>query len=542
MKKLWRQIELELRMPGFGTEPRVIVAAILVGLTFAWFNQLGVPLRASHSARVTGDEPFYLLTTVSQIEDRDLDLTNDYELRRYRAYFDHPQELWYQSAPTADGRSLSPHNLGTSLLILPAYALGGLDGVKGFLGALGGITVAFMILLAYRATGDLRASVIAAASLGISAPLFIYSTQIYPETMAATIVAVCIWTLLGQSRDWRSAVLLALGLSGLAWLGSKYVLVGGAIALLGFIRLGTRARVLLLALLVPSAAVYAWFHLVTYGGLTPYVVNQIYQGESTVSLVGKHLEVWNRLYRLIGLWIDGEFGLIRWAPVLLLVFPVLPLLMRRVGPARWVLPVVFGTQLLVAVFLSITMRGWWFPGRMLIAVLPLLVIPLAAYISLARRHLWSIISVATAGLYTLGITLALREAAAAEVVVLAVDPFSLSWAPFRMVTDLFPVYTDYQTRTWLLTAAWLIGLAIIVRMGCGLQADTVWPDIHTPQLRPRPVPRRHKACDYIHIPSVFPSFRRCIRGETGLVGNGEAAQGGDELGELKTRAAAEEAR
>ncbi|MBI2864100.1 MAG: hypothetical protein HYX94_06010 [Chloroflexi bacterium] len=444
---------------------RVAIAAILIGLAFALFNQLGVPLRASHGARVTADEPFYLLTTVSLIEDGDLDLANDYEQRRYRAYYDHLEDLWRQSAPTPDGRLLSPHNLGTSLFILPAYALGGLDGVKRFLALLGGITIAFTFLLAWRATGDLRASFLAATLLGISAPVFVYSTQIYPESPAALLIAVSLWLLLGSRRDWRGALWLALAANGLIWLGAKYGVVASALVLAGLVRLDNRARLLLLGLLVPTTAAYAWFHLSTYGGLTPYAVNALYAGNDTASLLGLHLEIRNRLYRLAGLWADGEFGLIRWAPILLLALPALPVLARRSGPERWMLPAIFGSQFLVAVFLSITMRGWWFPGRMVVAVLPLLAVPLAEAIHLAQGRRWLAALVAGLGLYTLGVTLALREAASAELVALAVDPFALPWRPFQLAAGLFPVYTVYQASTWILTAAWTLAAITLVLLG-----------------------------------------------------------------------------
>ncbi|MBI4498104.1 MAG: hypothetical protein HY689_09425 [Chloroflexi bacterium] len=469
----WRVLDRDLRLPppAAATSRRVVVAALLLGLLAAVFNQLAVPLRASHSARVTADEPFYLLTTVSLLADGDLDLTNDYALQRYRAYFDHPQDLWHQSVPTTDGRLLSPHNLGTSLLVLPAYALGGLDGAKRFLAVLGGATVAFMVLLAYRAIGHLPAALAAATLVGGSAPLFIYSAQIYPEGASALLVTACAWLLLGRQPGPRSAVLLALGLSGLAWLGAKYALVGSAIALPGLVRLRPGARLLLVALLVPSAAAYAWFHLATYGGLTPYIVNRLYAGSTTVELIGAHLELWNRLSRLAGLWIDGEFGLVRWAPILLLALPGVPLLARRPGPVRWVLPLVIGAQVLVAVFFSITMRGWWFPGRMLIAVLPLLAVPLAVTLVQVRGRPLLAGLAAFLGIATLGISLALREAVAAERVVLAVDPFALPWPPFQAVAALVPVYTTYQTSTWLLTAGWVLVMGALVAVGRRLQAS-----------------------------------------------------------------------
>ena len=280
-----------------------LLAALGLGAVFALLYQLGAPIRASYGARVNVDEPFYLLTTVSLLFDGDLDLRNDYELRRYRAFFDHEQELWTQSGPGPEGRVLSPHNVGLSVLILPAYALGGVDGVKAFLAVIGGVTVALTALVAQRATGSERTSLIAAALIGSTAPVFVYSTQIYPEMPAAALLAACVWLLLAPKPGVRTAVLLAIGLSALAWLGSKYVIVGGVVALLALVRLQPSARWWLVGLAVPSAAGYAVFHLLTYGGLTPYAVNLIYAGTDTVELVALHFEVWNRLYRLVALWV-----------------------------------------------------------------------------------------------------------------------------------------------------------------------------------------------------------------------------------------------
>ncbi|MCX6022825.1 MAG: hypothetical protein NTZ05_14075, partial [Chloroflexi bacterium] len=356
--------------------------------------------------------------------------------------------------------------------ILPAYALAGLDGVKAFLGALGGLTAAVMVLLAYRATGSLGAALGAAVCLGVSAPIFIYSTQIYPESPAALIVAVCMWLSLGARPGWRSAALLALGLNGLVWLGSKYALVGAAVGLTALVRLRPSARWVLPALLIPSTAYYTWFHLATYGGLTPYAVNRVYAGNDTITTVAMHLELWNRVYRFAGLWIDGEFGIVRWAPVVLLVVVAAPRMARQAGPLRWALPLVFGAQLLVAVFVSITMRGWWFPGRMLIVVLPLLAVPLAFALLMARGRPAPAGAAALLGGAGLALTLALREAAAAEQVVLAVDPFALAWPPFQATAALFPVYSSYTPATWLLTAAWAIAAAGLLGLGFRLSAPT----------------------------------------------------------------------
>ena len=314
------------------------------------FFQLGVSLRATHSARVNVDEPFYLLTTVSLLEDGDLDLINDYELRRYEAFFDYPGDLWSQSVPNHRGQLLSPHNVGLSALIMPAYALGGVDGVKRFLAVLGGLTVGLAALLAYRATGFFAPSLAAAAVLGISAPFFVFATQVYPEMPAALLTAGCAWLLLTERPGWRIAIVLLLGISGIMWLGSKYGLICAALGLIGLMRLNMKGRLTLVVLTVAAGAAYGWFHLANYGGLTPYSVNVIYAGHSAPEVLGMHLEIPGRAYRLVGLWVDREFGVWRWAPALLLVLPGIPRLLRRTGTAWWLLVLVFGGALCTAAF------------------------------------------------------------------------------------------------------------------------------------------------------------------------------------------------
>jgi uncharacterized membrane protein YbhN (UPF0104 family) len=454
--------DLRLDPPAPSTPRAVLIGALGLGLSFAFLYQLGVPLRASYGARVNVDEPFYLLTTASLLADGDLDLANDYALQRYRQFFDHAEELWYQSGPTTDGRVLSPHNLGLSVLILPAYAWSGLDGVKTFLGAIGGATIAISSLLAYRATGRAGPSLLAGALVGASAPLFVYATQIYPEVPAAFLVTAAAWLLLGSRPGWIAAVSLALGLSGLAWLGSKYAPVGGALGLLALVRLRPGAVALFSGLVIAGVLHYSWFHLVTYGDLTPYAVNLTFAGTSTPELVALHFELWNRLYRLIGLWIDGEFGLARWAPALLLALPaVVPLLGRR-GPVRWVWGLLFVTQFLIAVFLSITMRGWWFPGRMVIAVLPLLAVPIAVTLATVGCRLLPAAVAAALAIYSVLVTGALVVAASAGQVALAVDPFLLPWPFFQSLAPLFPVYSVYTPTTWLLTAVWVLAFSLLL--------------------------------------------------------------------------------
>jgi hypothetical protein len=95
----------------------------------------------------------------------------------------------------------------------------------------------------------------------------------------------------------------------------------------------------------------------------------------------------DRAPRLVGLWMDRSYGALRWAPVIALAFFALWLLWRsrrdhiaRLLPERGIVEVaatlcalVCAAQVLVATFVAPTMFGFFFPGRYLLAALPLAV-------------------------------------------------------------------------------------------------------------------------------------------------------------------------
>ena len=155
------------------------VAALFLLLSIAYAFSIG--MRASRGASISGDEPFYLLTTQSLLQDGDLDLVNQYETRSYEAFFDHPDGLWKQSVPTADGRLLSPHNPGLSVLLIPGFALGGLVGAQVQLLLMAAAAMALAFLLAERLTGRHGLCWAMALVVGLSATAFVYSTEVYPS-------------------------------------------------------------------------------------------------------------------------------------------------------------------------------------------------------------------------------------------------------------------------------------------------------------------------------------------------------------------------
>ncbi len=434
-------------------------AGLFVVLALAYAFSVGI--RATNGASITADEPFYLLTTQSLLQDGDLDLRNQYEARSYESFFDHPDGLWKQSLPAPDGRLLSPHNPGLSVLVAPGYALGGLTGAQVQLMLMAAATMALAFVLAVRLTRSRRVSWLAALGVGLSAVAFVHSTEIYPEIPAALALTL---SLLVVTRSERltplDAVWVAAALSAMCWLGVKYAPLAVLVSAYFLLRTDGAGRATLVGLGGVSAAIFAWFHVETFGSLTPYSVNVVYSGQSTVELFGRHVEIGDRSYRLWGLFVDRRFGIGRWAPLLLAAIPGLVLLVRRDGPHRLAFGLIVA-QVLVATFVAITMMGWWFPGRTLMTVLPLFALPLAH--AAAAAPVWARAAMVVLGVYGAAIAAGLAWAGHSGEVRIAVDPFDMSLPPFQAVAWLFPDYRSWTPETWGLTVLWLAlaGLSLI---------------------------------------------------------------------------------
>jgi hypothetical protein len=431
--------------------PAVLLFAVLAACYLA-----STGLRASRGAAITGDEPFYLVTTQSLLQDGDLDLRQQYASASYRSFFDHPEPLWRQADPLPDGRLLSPHQPGLAVLLIPGFALGGLLGAQLQLLLISAAAFALAYHVAARELGHRWLTWGATGMVALSPPAFVYATELYPEMPAALCLVATVFALRAWAGVRRGLAIVGLS-TALAWLGLKYVPLVLVIAAFGLWRASMQERTWIVGLGTLSAAAYIGWHLATFGALTPYQTNLAYAGAPVEAVIGAHLGFEDRVYRLWGLFIDRRFGIGRWAPILLLVLPALPIVWRRMRDGRLVVSAVVA-QILVATFLSVTMMGWWFPGRMLIVVLPLLAIIVAA--AIVRLPGPGRLMALIAGGYSLLITVLLVDAAWRGEVVLAVDPFRMAAWPFQELARVFPLYTWWSEETIALNAAWLVGLGV----------------------------------------------------------------------------------
>ena len=65
---------------------RKIASTVILFFIFFFAFLWASDIRATYGASITGDEPFYLLTTKSLISDQDLDLQNQYQNHDYEEF------------------------------------------------------------------------------------------------------------------------------------------------------------------------------------------------------------------------------------------------------------------------------------------------------------------------------------------------------------------------------------------------------------------------------------------------------------------------
>jgi hypothetical protein len=392
---------------------------------------------------------------------------DEYAARAYDDFY--PYDLDRHGEET-DGRLHEPHGVGFPLLILPAYAAGGTQGVELFLAAIAALAMALAYRLALRVVPNPWA-IGAAGVVGLSPPFLAYGSAVYPELSAgAALAGAALLALqLRERPGWRRAFGCFALLGALPWLGTKFALPGLVIGVFAA-RVLWQARRRTLAvgaveLSLFSVALLVGINEALYGGPTPYSADVAGETATDASFPVGYLE---RSYRLVALFIDREYGLLRWAPVFALMFAGLWWLWRSLRDrlARAVPGVrdievtaglcaaVLGAQVIVAV-LAPTMFGFWFPPRHLLASLPLAV-PLVAW---GLRHA-----------PRAGIALALLTLAAS--VWVYVD---LRWAggsfvterpdaPFGPLEDAFPLFgPDGGWGYWLAGAIGLALAALVVR-------------------------------------------------------------------------------
>jgi len=442
-----------LRSEGFDFRVTGINRRAVFAVAFIVYAAMGI--RFARQIGFGGDEPHYLVITHSLFADRDLDIANNHEQGDYASFF--PSTLQPDFLKRGKhGEIYSIHAPGLPAMLVPAYALGGATGAVMFVALLAAFASLAIVDLASRLVSP-AAALVTWAAVSFSVPFVPHAWLIYPEIVAALIVARAVFRLWEPPESSGTAALNGFMLAILPWLHTKFIILTAALALFEALRQWPKIKHIV-ALGVPIAAsVVLWlcsFYWM-YGVFDPQVP---YGGSAQMAVAA------NIPRGVLGLLFDQKFGLLIYSPLYVLAVPGIVLMLRQ---RQHRLPAV-GAIATAVVFLAATTRFymWWGgsspPARFLVPVVPLLA-PLVAYgVAGLTSRLGRALVVSTV-LFTIGI--ALVAAGSTGERLLYSDPHGSSSlvralqgpAPLDLI---LPTFTEENLRAPIMT--WLPWLAALV--------------------------------------------------------------------------------
>jgi hypothetical protein len=334
-----------------------------------------------------GDEPHYLLISHSMWHDGDIDLSNNFLQRDYWPFY--PRELPQRSITTGDGHVYSPHGIGLPILILPAYVVGGYAGVVLLMSVLAALLALQLYQFVAYVTQDDRTACRTWILLGFSAPLLIYSSQIYPELPAGLISLIVLrHTLHFERVGWFKSILLGMLVGALPWLNARHFILLGALGIcFGYHIWRTKQYKLSVMYAIPvvcSVCGFLVYNDSIYQTATPL------GGYITEGGVASHLDFVTQYFDIrgiLGIWIDRNCGLLSVSPVYLLALFGVPIALRAYSrPFVWVLLIIGLTWISIGFYWGWT-GGHAPPPRFLVSVIALLGLPLAAYLQQESNRL-----------------------------------------------------------------------------------------------------------------------------------------------------------
>ena len=365
-----------------------------------------------------GDEPHYLILTQSLLKDGDIQIENNHAARDYAAYYPGDARPDFK-AYGQNGAIYSIHAPGTSVVVLPAFALFGYRGAQATIVLLVACASALTWYAAWLATSNFVAAWVAWLAVAATPTFLIQSVTIFPDSVGLFVVAatvVCLLRLSGSGRPLSTRVLVGISalLALLPWLHTRFsVLSAGFGALVIWFVLvepgrdsPERRRRLAAFTVVPIVSAVAWFTFfqVVYGTPNPLFPYGDDRGTRLAYVPGG----------LLGLFFDAQFGLFTYSPIL--AAAAVGLLVRSSGETTSAGRVARLAFLAGFTYLAATATYWmWWagvpapPARFAAAVLPTFAIPVAlAWQSAAAsmRAVWTTLLTVSAAVSLIVITAA----------------------------------------------------------------------------------------------------------------------------------------
>jgi DNA-binding beta-propeller fold protein YncE len=415
--------------------------ALLCLLTFLVYLAF-VPQIIRYSSPPTGDQPFYLMDTLSLVQDGDLELSNNYANRdedKFYSLAPHPPDFVGMDAPYPLPRQLamssarpdqelySFHPPGLGVLLVPAWIIGSWfalwwPATVVFMCLVGALLATNIFLLAYETTGKRWVALAVWAPLAFSGPLMSYSYMIFSELPAglATIYAFRRLALGWRANGAGRLLLVGAAIGYIPWLAVRCLPIAAGLGLYALVQwwrtfaradrpalVALRARATwrtlaahipralwLVAPVVVLAAGLAAYHLFLFGSVAP--ANDEREGSGVGWIywpwAGAH-ELYLFLTGAFGLLFSRRFGLLPFAPIYLPAVVGVVAMLRTGRPADrrligWIALVSLPYMIFIAAY-SGWGGDWGPPARYASTLVPLLAAPLALSLAtLARSRVY----------------------------------------------------------------------------------------------------------------------------------------------------------
>jgi hypothetical protein len=293
-------------------------------------------LIVSQGLAFSGDEAYYLVTSHSLYNDRDINVSNNYEDRDFTHFY--PKEYYprirlqpYARWGRRTGHLYPVNQPGTSVLVLPHYGLSYYFSgrvrifiLKSGLALWAALLGLQIFLLSRDLWGREKLSLGLWALYAFTSPILFYALHLYPEIPIA-LFSVYIFRMLRRKIPPSLLHLVFLGflLSLFPWFGLKYNMIFWPLLLISLYLLFKehKQRARLLLFLAPPLASMVLFYLYVYELYGTYNPIAIYSGILTPAALADFRDVmWNtpimlRIDSFLDYFLDQRDGLLLYSPL-----------------------------------------------------------------------------------------------------------------------------------------------------------------------------------------------------------------------------------
>lgn len=311
----------------------------------------------------TGDEPMYLVQTLSISKNHTFDITNILINGDYSVFYDGNlpiKEYLIPGKPSYFGARY----LGLPLLILPGFIAAGKYGAGFIMAIIASLFAVNIFLLIEDSLKKRKISLLAAIAAAFSMPLIFFSSRIYPDLPASLLLLYAFRKITKEGAKPADMLLAGLAAAYLPWLHPKFALSAATVSVIAL--LINIKKVKNIFTFLPLPAISALIYL-------PFLHSSA--GENYSSFF-----TWKVYKYSLALFFDGEGGLLWFSPFFILSLTGAYFYFRKKEKFRIpILIVIVPILILLGGFKSF--QGGYGLARPLIPLLPFLTLFAAAYMA-----------------------------------------------------------------------------------------------------------------------------------------------------------------